>query len=589
MRVSARLGEQLFEALEAVGLVREEVLAAASVDAATLADPRGIEWTTYVALVDRAQVMLGGDIERMRDVGRAMVRAPSWRFLQRLARAVVSARSLHELATRWGAQAAFPHLPLEQSRVSERRLRYVRSIPEPYAPCAAFFRVFEGVLIEASTLLGLPRSTLVTSEVTSRRMETVIELPPSRSVVARTRRALGAAVYSRDALDLLEEQRREITTGLQEVERSTAEIRQLLDRLPDFVMIHRDGVIVWMNRTNVRTLGYEGSSELIGRPLLDLVDPVSRKMIQARMRQPAHSEMPELTELNLLTRDGRVVAIEISPTQVVTFEGKPARLVVGRDVTERVRLQEQLLVADRLASIGMLAAGVAHEVNNPLAYVLNNVEIAVKALTPLGEATLHSRRALGVALEGVERIRTIVRDLLALSRVDDVTVGPIDVVAVVESTLALASKNISEHAVLSFEHEPVPLARGSVARLGQVLINLIANALEAMSATTDARRHELRVVVRRSANGNVFVEVFDNGVGIAPGHASRIFDPFFTTKALGSGTGLGLAISQRLVAEMGGTLSCESTSASGSMFRVSLQPAEAAAERAIGGEERSLS
>jgi two-component system, NtrC family, sensor kinase len=253
----------------------------------------------------------------------------------------------------------------------------------------------------------------------------------------------------------------------------------------------------------------------------------------------------------------------------VVFEGSPARLIVARDVTERNRLQHRLQIADRMASIGMLAAGVAHEVNNPLAYVLNNIEIAMRLLAPLGDATSDSRAALSVALEGVDRIRTIVRDLLALSRVDDVMLGPIDVLAIVESTLSLASKTISERAVLTFEPHPVPLARGNVARLGQVLVNLLTNALESMPVGS-RNENKLRVVVRPSSDGDAIVEVSDNGVGIAPEHVARIFEPFFTTKSPQSGTGLGLAICERLVTEMGGTVSVESTPAKGSTFRVTL-------------------
>ncbi len=224
-------------------------------------------------------------------------------------------------------------------------------------------------------------------------------------------------------------------------------------------------------------------------------------------------------------------------------------------------------------SIGMLAAGVAHEVNNPLAYVLNNVEIAMRLLAPLGEATRSGREALGVALEGVDRIRTIVRDLLALSRVDDMAVGPVDLVAVVDSTLALARKEIAERAELVYAYEPVPLARGTVARVGQVVLNLVANALEALPA--DARgTNVLRVTVRPSCAGGAVVEITDNGIGILPEHAPQIFDPFFTTKAPGRGTGLGLAISQRLVAEMGGELSFESTVNRGTTFRMTLPAAD---------------
>jgi two-component system NtrC family sensor kinase len=323
----------------------------------------------------------------------------------------------------------------------------------------------------------------------------------------------------------------------------------------------------------VKTLGYENNDDLVGRSLLDIVAPISRDVVRRRMTGESDSHLPDLVESWLLTRDGSTVLVEVSPSQIVSFGGKPARLVVGRDLTERVRLQQQLFTADRMASIGMLAAGVAHAVNNPLAYVLNNVEIAMKALAPLGECTRKSRDALAVALEGVDHIRTIVRDLQVLSRVDDCAVGPVDVRSVVESTLALAAKKISERAKLTCEYHPVPLARGTVARLGQVLLYLLANALEAMPERS-RETNALGILVRSGPGGSAVIEVSDNGVGILPEHGTRIFDPFYTTKAFGSGTGLGLAISQRLIAESGGELTFASIPQHGSTFRVTLPPAE---------------
>jgi signal transduction histidine kinase len=259
----------------------------------------------------------------------------------------------------------------------------------------------------------------------------------------------------------------------------------------------------------------------------------------------------------------------------VSYGRRPARLLLGRDITERARLQQRLIAADRMASIGILAAGVAHEVNNPLAYVLNNIELAMKFLAPLGEPTAESRAVLGVALEGVDRIRVIVRDLLMLTRSDEREVlEDVDVRAVVESTMALAAREIEEHARLVCEYEVVPLVRGTSARLGQVLLNLLGNALEAM-AGRPKEANELRLAVRRAAGGGAVVEVSDNGVGIPPENASRVFDPFFTTKAQGRGTGLGLSISQRLIAEIGGDLTFVSTPERGSTFRVTLAPAAA--------------
>ena len=573
MRVSSKLAVQLLEAIERTGIPREDVMSELGLDAVSLHAPRArIEWETLTRIVERAWNTFERDPERMRDVGRALARAPSYVFLQRLARTVVSVRGLYEMATRWGSHANFPHCKLAMSIVSDRRLRYVCSIPEPHTPSAAFFHVFEGVLLETPTLLGLAPSTIITSEVTPRSIDIVLELPEAPSIRGRVRRAVRAMLYSGDALDLLEDQRHELEEGLLAVQRSTGEFLEVFDRLPVLVIIHRDGIVLWKNRAVAQTLFYEGHDDLVGRPLVDLVEPAERERFIARMRTPA-TETPAVEEARLLRRDGQVVVTEVFPTQVVAFEGKPARMIVGRDATERVRLQQQLLVAARMASIGMLAAGVAHEVNNPLGYVLNNVEIALKQLGPLGEATRQGREALGVALEGVDRIRTIVRDLLALSRVDDGLVGPVDVIAVVESTLALARNEIAERAELVFDYESIPLARGTVARVGQVLLNLFTNALEALPEGARST-NELRVSVRPSAAGGVVVAVTDNGVGIRPEHASRIFEPFFTTKAAGHGTGLGLAISVRLVAEMGGELSFESVPKRETTFRMTLAAAD---------------
>lgn len=575
MRLGGKMAMHLFESAEAIGIARERLTTPLGLDAAELAAPRGeIEWDTLVALLDRLSIVVDGDVERMRTIGRKMTRAPSFEFLQRIARSVFSLQSLYEAGERWVAPASVPHLRLQTTFPSEDRLHFRCSIPEPHAPSRPYLHIFEGLLLELPVMLGLAPATLVSSRVTPRELEIVLDLPPSLSLFARARRAVRAALHLGEALDLLAVQRREIEEGLEAVQRATSELQSLFDRVPDLVIIHREGSILWTNRAVVQTLGFEHSDELVGLSVLDIVEPSARAQAESRMRIDATAdEMPDLFESRLVTRDGAVVLVEVSPAQNVTFGGKPARLIVGRDVTERIRLQQQLLTADRLASIGMLAAGVAHEVNNPLAYVLNNVEMAIKDLAPLGEQTRHSREALAVALEGVDRIRMIVRDLLALSRVDDVAVGPVDVRAVVESTLALAAQKIAERAELECEYRPVPLARGTPARLGQIVLNLLSNALEAMPVATRAQ-NRLRVAVLPSATGGAVVEISDNGVGIVPEHAARIFDPFFTTKSFGSGTGLGLAISQRLVAEIGGELSFESTPNRGSTFRITLCSAD---------------
>ncbi len=584
MRISGSTVTQLLEAAEAIGVRREDLLEPLGVDGALLAKSRNeMEWDAFAKVIDQLSVEIDGDPERLRDVGRALVRVPSYAFFTKIARTFVSPKSLYELGRRWVQPANFPHIRLDLHYLSETRMRVHARIPEPHAGCTALFHVFEGHMTELPSLLGLPRASVVESTVTSRTIDAIFELPLSPSLLGRARRRVRAALGSADALEAFEKQRRELAEGLAAIRDSTDELRTLFDRLPDLVIIHRDGVMLWTNRAMVKVLGYPTTDALVGRPLLDIVDPVSHDFVKSRMQRPVANDVPtdddddvpELAEARLLTREGDCVLVDVSPTQEVSFGGRPARLVVGRDVTERMRLRQQLLTADRMASIGMLAAGVAHEVNNPLAYVLNNIEIAIKELAPLGDATHASRNALGIALEGVDRIRTIVRELLELARVDDAAVGPVDVCAIVESTVTLAAQKISERARLETHYAQVPLARGTAARLGQVLLNLLTNALEAMPAGNE-ESNLLRVSVRRSAAGGVVVEVSDNGVGIAPENAARVFDPFFTTKSSGSGTGLGLAISQRLVAELGGELSFESVPDLGTTFSLTLLPEEAA-------------
>jgi PAS domain S-box-containing protein len=569
MRIRSHVAAQLLEGLEAVGIERTGLMLAVGLEPAEVADRFGwIEWTTFVALLEHAWTDMGRDAERMRGVGRAIAKAPSYALLQGLARTVVSVQRIYDIGTRWGALASMPHLSLEHELLSDRRIRFRGHIPEPHAPSIPFHHVFEGIVTEVPTLLGLPRATIESSVLTARDVDLVLRLPRAASIGERLGRAVRAALKAGDEVDLLEEERQKLEEALREARRSVTENRELLERLPDYVMVHREGVLLWMNRANVVALGYESSEQLAGRPLLDLVEPASRELIVTRMRRPIGEAVPEVSEIRLMTRDGRVLVVEISPAQLVVFEGKPARLIIGRDVTDRVRMQQQLLVADRMASVGLLAAGVAHEVNNPLAYVLNNIEFATRELASLGEAAAPSLEMLEVALEGVDRIRTIVRDLLALSR-DDSALVPVDVVAVVESTLKLAHNRIAETATLSLSIEPVPAVSGSVARVGQVVLNLLTNALQSMRRP-ESRDNRLRVAVRPSSSGGAVIEVSDNGEGIAPEHATRIFDPFFTTKAAGTGTGLGLPICQRLVSEMRGQLTFESSPGIGTTFRVTL-------------------
>jgi PAS domain S-box-containing protein len=257
---------------------------------------------------------------------------------------------------------------------------------------------------------------------------------------------------------------------------------------------------------------------------------------------------------------------------------------VAFDVTARVRAEEarqqteaRLTVAERLASAGRLAAGVAHEINNPLACVLSNLETALVRLEGKGKGVDPEVLAeLRDAREGAVRVRDIVRDLRVFSRGGEET-GSCDAAEVARSALTLAANELRHRALVVTDFQPAPRVALAERRLAQVLVNLLVNAAHAIEEGR-VQANQVRVAVR-PREASVLVEVADTGAGMPPEVRERIFEPFFSTKAVGEGMGLGLALCHSMVSDAGGVIEVESAPGQGSTFRV-LLPAAPPAETA---------
>lgn len=260
-----------------------------------------------------------------------------------------------------------------------------------------------------------------------------------------------------------------------------------------------------------------------------------------------------------------------------TREGAPGGRVFGvlQDVSEQVRLNATLQVTERMASIGTLAAGVAHEINNPLSYVLSNLTVVLNDLRGLRELPGLDLgdllAALDEAREGSERVKHIVSDLRSFARVDEQRRVPCDVPQVMSAALNMARNETRHRARVVTHFEPTGPVLANEARLGQVFLNLIINAAQAIP---DGHFDDHTITITtRELGGTITVTVKDTGSGISPEHVSRIFDPFFSTKAVGEGTGLGLFIAQNIVRDLGGSLTVESTPGLGTTFEVRLPTA----------------
>jgi PAS domain S-box-containing protein len=261
---------------------------------------------------------------------------------------------------------------------------------------------------------------------------------------------------------------------------------------------------------------------------------------------------------------------------------------VVRDVTERRALQGRLLVADRMASLGLLAASVAQDLSAPVASVLTNLSHATTIMSEVqerataGELKVALAAAMGLAepvrdarAAGVQLHRTV-QDLRTLTRATDERIGPVDLRRALEAALRMAAPELKGRARLVRDFGQAPPAQGDEARLVQVFINLLVNAGQACSGAA-APRPEIRVRTATDEGGSPVVEVIDTGRGMPPEELGRIFEPFFTTKPAGVGTGLGLTIAQRVVGALGGRLAITSEVGQGTTVRVVLRPAAAAA------------
>jgi len=251
------------------------------------------------------------------------------------------------------------------------------------------------------------------------------------------------------------------------------------------------------------------------------------------------------------------------------------------------RTQEQLVAADRRISVGRLAAGVAHEVNNPLAYVSANLRFVSRTLPHLASALAaegesgakaveEMASAVAEAAQGTERIRLIVRSLKSFSRDDEDRRQRLELSGPLEAAIAMGAHEVKQRAKIVREYGPVPQVEANEVRLSQVFLNLLINAAQAIPEGDVEQPHSVTVVTRTAPDGRAVVEVKDTGSGIRPEDLPRLFQPFFTTKAAGVGTGLGLSISQGIVEGLGGRMEVESELGRGSTFRVIL-PAAAGA------------
>ncbi len=343
---------------------------------------------------------------------------------------------------------------------------------------------------------------------------------------------------------------------------------EVLDSLRDGVALMRtDGTIRSANR---------GLAGLAGRPATELQDLRLSDLFTSALPD-APGEFEEC-EAELARAEGAPVPVALASRLVRDRTGGPLGLVITvRDLREVASLRSGLASSARLASVGQLAAGIAHEINNPLAFVranLNQLRSHCKAVRDvidaagifqsLGHRISESEEIIEESLEGVDRAAEIVRGVKGFSHAGTGSLEEVDLNAVLDQVVTMATPQLRRLASVERCFSDLPLVHCAPQQLKQVFLNLVVNGAQA--AEEGGR---LRLTTHAERNG-VRVEVADDGCGMAPEIRARIFEPFFTTKPVGEGTGLGLAIACQIVHGHGGTIEVDSEPGRGSCFRVRL-------------------
>ncbi|OJH41389.1 hypothetical protein BON30_11050 [Cystobacter ferrugineus] len=328
--------------------------------------------------------------------------------------------------------------------------------------------------------------------------------------------------------------------------------------------------IVFLNPFFQEMCGWS-QEELAGRSPWEFC--AAAQDVQQRVEDTLREQGDFRGEVVLMHKDGSRLFSQMHLTRIPGGGGQVSYVVgTHHDLTTQRQLQEKLVSAGRIAAVGTLAAGVGHEINNPLAYLLLNLEGVARSLRQGPEHLAEARTRLDSVREGAERIRVIVRDLKVFSRQEGEEREMLDVNAVVVPAMRMAAHAVRARARLVEDFGSPPPVMGCEARLGQVLLNLLVNALQAIPEG-NPERHEVRVRTGGDGLGRALVEVSDTGCGMSPAVLARIFEPFFTTKPSGEGTGLGLAICQQIVQSHGGELRVRSEPGKGSVFTLVLPAA----------------
>ncbi len=363
---------------------------------------------------------------------------------------------------------------------------------------------------------------------------------------------------------------------------SESSFQTIIQKMPEGVAIVDQGKVLFVNPSLMALLGFADAEEMKGRPMLDFIHPAYHSQLRERFARAAGGEVNPVMVYEMVAKDGKRVDVESSSFSI-QFNGQQAFIVVVRNRTHQNLVERQLIDNEKLATLGTLTAGIAHEINNPLGIILGNLVFLIENYDALksqmeakgftddqcGKLFSEIGEELADTTHGGETIRDIVRGLKSFSRSSVEEVAEVDLNQIVESAIHMTLYEFKYKAKLVRGlAEGLPLLAINPGKLQQVLVNLLINA----SQSFENNKSEANVITVRTGlkEGSLFVEITDTGKGIPDDVLAHIFEPFYTTKPAGMGTGLGLPICREIVRCFQGTLEVQTQVGKGTTFTVRL-------------------
>ena len=529
---------------------------------------RRVPWSDFALYLKRLDTALDADLEE--ETIDVFINQQPFKSYIKIGGLFCSPKLYYWMANNCFAPLMFPLMTLDVEELPPREIRITARLPDHVQECPQFFQISGATLRVGPTTMGMKEARVRSQPIPSGMVYTVT-YPPSLSLVARGRRMLDAALSSQRFMDELMAQGESLSESYRALQKSEQSFRTLVENSPEGILIFRDDRTLFANDALASLLGWEAGEDLRNVSVSSL--QAQSLDIDRDIGSITQSSNPVTVALK--TRDGRLVQVEASSMEA-DFMGQKVWVSLIRDVSLRNEIMARAMDMDRLITTGTLAAGISHEINNPITYAQANLTYVDEELQDFlaahkdliaPEEAKDLLAAITACREGVERAAEITKDLKDVGRDTSEYKEVIDLRDAVRGSLRWARSELLARAQLVLElHECGPVYTNTP-RVNQVVLNLLLNAIQAIEPDRP-RDNEIRIITR-TQGGEAIIEIRDTGCGISPQRLKRIFEPFYTTKSAGEGTGLGLFISHDILERLGGSLTIESEVGQGTVARIS--------------------